>query len=98
MTGCRSSETYRAFAGTIDSLSGAIATVEGQLRSVNEPELLDMKDRYIAYKTFIKQHVSDTISQSELADLQRFDEAGEQIGVFSENRHKLAERSALLKE
>jgi hypothetical protein len=95
---CRSSETYLAYARSIDSLSGAISTLESQLKSVNEGELADMKNRYDAYSTFIKQHLQDTISKSEASDLQRFYEAGKQLDAFVDNRQRLSERAALLKQ
>jgi hypothetical protein len=95
---CKSSDAYLTYAASIDSLSGAIGTLESQLRAVNESELTDLKSRYNAYSTFIAQHVDDTITKPEAEELQRFYEAGKQLDVFVENRKVLAERASILKK
>jgi hypothetical protein len=95
---CRSSEAYKSYAASIDSLGGAIGTLETQLKAVNEAELADMKNRYLAYSSFIRERVTDTLSQAEASDLRRFDEAGKQLELFVANRQILVERAGLVRD
>ena len=93
---CSRTETYRQYAKSLDSLSGALNQNTDALRKMDTALLQRALTRYYQNKQFILYNCKDTLSKSEADALQQFYAGGKNLELVKVNREALLMRSMLI--
>lgn len=93
---CSRTETYRQYAKSLDSLSGALNQNTEALRKLDTTLLQRALTRYYQNKQFILYNCKDTLSKAEADALQQFYAGGKNLELVKVNREALLMRSTLI--
>src|ERR1044071_6025964 len=93
---CNHNDLYTQRSKTLDSLSGAINSMVGELNKTDTVALEKSILRFNYYKQFIQQNIHDTIEKNDADNLQHFYISGHNLESFASNRKTIIARAKLV--